>query len=351
METKLQNIRELAARIGRTVQLMEVCGTHTMAVFRAGLRSLLPDNIRLLSGPGCPVCVTHDQFLEHALAIAALPNTLVATFGDMLRVPGGQGSLESARAQGARVQVVYSPLDALHTARRYPDLRVVFLGIGFETTAPTTAGAVVEAARDGLKNFFVLSGHKTMPAALRALLTSGEVRIDGFLMPGHVSVITGTQIYDFVARDFAKPCVITGFEADDLLDGIAQSLRLIAEGRAAVDNQYPRAVTQEGNRQAQALIQQVFEPCDAVWRGLGTIPASGLQMRAAYAAFNAAKVFPAPATTVPETSRGCRCGEVLRGVITPPQCPLFRNVCTPWSPQGACMVSGEGTCAAYFRFS
>ena len=351
METKLQNIRELAARIGRTVQLMEVCGTHTMAVFRAGLRSLLPDNIRLLSGPGCPVCVTHDQFLEHALAIAALPNTLVATFGDMLRVPGGQGSLESARAQGARVQVVYSPLDALHTARRYPDLRVVFLGIGFETTAPTTAGAVVEAARDGLKNFFVLSGHKTMPAALRALLTSGEVRIDGFLMPGHVSVITGTQIYDFVARDFAKPCVITGFEADDLLDGIAQSLRLIAEGRAAVDNQYPRAVTQEGNHQAQALIQQVFEPCDAVWRGLGTIPASGLQMRAAYAAFNAAKVFPAPATAVPETSRGCRCGEVLRGVITPPQCPLFRNVCTPWSPQGACMVSGEGTCAAYFRFS
>ena len=351
METKLQKIRELAGRIGRPVQLMEVCGTHTMAIFRAGLRSLLPANVRLLSGPGCPVCVTHDQFLEHALAIAALPNTLIATFGDMLRVPSRKGSLETARAQGARVQVVYSPLDALHTARRFPELQVVFLGIGFETTAPTTAGAVFEARRDGVANFRVLCGHKTMPAALRALLMSGDVRIDGFLMPGHVSVITGTHIYDFVAREFTKPCVVTGFEANDLLDGITQALHLIAEGRPVVDNAYSRAVTMEGNRQAQALLNEVFEPCDVTWRGLGRIPGSGLKLRPAFAAFDAAVAFPAPTEVAPETSRGCRCGDVLRGVITPPQCPLFRNVCTPWSPQGACMVSGEGTCAAYFRFS
>ena len=351
MEAKLQEIRELAAQIGRPVHIMEVCGTHTMAIFRTGLRSLLPENVRLLSGPGCPVCVTHDQFLEHALAIAAAPHTLVATFGDMLRVPSRSGSLEAARARGAKVQVVYSPLDALKSARLYPELRVVFLGIGFETTAPTTAGALLEAARDGIKNFSVLSGHKTMPAALRALLASGEVRIDGFLMPGHVSVITGTHIYEFVAREYGKPCVITGFEADDLLAGIAQTLRLIAAKRAVVDNQYPRAVTADGNRQAKALLDKVFEPCDAIWRGLGRIPGSGLKLRAAFVDFDAERIFPAPSAPAPETSRGCRCGEVLRGVIAPPQCPLFRNACTPWSPQGACMVSGEGTCAAYFRFS
>jgi hydrogenase expression/formation protein HypD len=351
MNAKLQEIQELLAKIGRPVQLMEVCGTHTMAIFRTGLRSLMPESLRLLSGPGCPVCVTHDSFLEHALAIAATPGTLVTTFGDMLRVPGRSGSLEAARANGANVQVVYSPLDALTMARQHPDLRVVFLGIGFETTAPTTAGALVAAAREGVKNFFVLSAHKTVPNALAALLTSGEVKIDGFLMPGHVSVITGTGIYEPVARVFKRPAVVTGFEAEEILAGVAMTLQMIAEGRAEVGNAYAHTVTAEGNAKARALLAEVFEPCDDVWRGLGTIPGSGLKIRAAFAAHDAAKYFPAPKTDVPETSRGCRCGDVLRGAITPPQCPLFRNVCTPWSPQGACMVSGEGTCAAYFRFS
>lgn len=350
MEAKLQEIRELAQKIGHPVQLMEVCGTHTTAAFRIGLRSLLPENVKLLSGPGCPVCVTHDRYLEHALSIAAQPDTVVATFGDMLRVPGRSGSLESARARGAQIQVVYSPLDALQTARKHPQLRVIFLGIGFETTAPTTAGALI-SAQAGVPNFFVLSAHKTMPAALRALLVSGEVKIDAFLMPGHVSVITGTHIYEFVAAEFKRPCVVTGFEPHDLLAGIAQALRLIAAGRAVVDNQYQRAVTADGNPKAQALIAEVFEPCDTAWRGLGTIPGSGLAIRSAFAAHDAARVFPAPATDVPETSRGCRCGEVLRGMITPPQCPLFRNVCTPATPHGACMVSGEGTCAAYYRYA
>ncbi len=351
MSAKLQEIQNLLAQIGRPVQLMEVCGTHTMAIFRTGLRSLMPPSLRLLSGPGCPVCVTHDSFLEHALAIATQPNTLVATFGDMLRVPGRSGSLEAARAKGANVQVVYSPLDALAMARQHPDLRVVFLGIGFETTAPTTAGALVAAARDGVKNFSVLSAHKTMPNALSALLTSGEVKIDGFLMPGHVSVITGTSIYEPVARIFKRPAVVTGFEAGEILAGVEMTLRMIAEGRAEVGNAYAHTVTAEGNVKARALLAEVFEPCDDAWRGLGVIPGSGLKIRAAFAAHDAARHFPAPKVDVPETSRGCRCGDVLRGAITPPQCPLFRNVCTPWSPQGACMVSGEGTCAAYFRFS
>ncbi len=351
MNPQLQEIHELMARIGRPVQLMEVCGTHTMAIFRTGLRALLPEGLRLLSGPGCPVCVTHDRFLEHALAIAATPGTLICTFGDMLRVPGRGGSLETARATGANVQVVYSPLDALAAARQHPELRVVFLGIGFETTAPTTAGALLEAARDGVGNFLVLSAHKTMPNALAALLTSGEVNIDGFLMPGHVSVITGTHIYDAVARDLHRPAVVTGFEAEELLAGILAALRMIAEGRAEVVNAYASTVTADGNRKAREILHEVFEPCDDVWRGLGLIPGSGLKIRPALAAHDATQFFPAPSTPVPETSRGCRCGDVLRGVITPPQCPLFRNVCTPWSPQGACMVSGEGTCAAYFRFS
>jgi hydrogenase expression/formation protein HypD len=351
MNAQLQEINELVGRIGRPVQLMEVCGTHTMAIFRTGLRALLPENLRLLSGPGCPVCVTHDRFLEHALAIAAAPNTLVCTFGDMLRMPGRSGSLETARAHGANVQVVYSPLDALAAARQHPELRIVFLGIGFETTAPATAGALLEAMHGGVNNFLVLSAHKTIPNALAALLTSGEVKIDGFLMPGHVSVITGTHIYEVIARKFKRPAVVTGFEAEEILAGIAAAVRMIAAGEARVENAYGHTVIADGNRKARELLNEVFEPCDDVWRGLGLIPGSGLKLRPAYAAHDATRFFPAPAEAIPETSRGCRCGDVLRGAITPPQCPLFRNACTPWSPQGACMVSGEGTCAAYFRFS
>ncbi|MCX6996248.1 MAG: hydrogenase formation protein HypD [Kiritimatiellaeota bacterium] len=350
MATKLQEIHELAARLKRPVQLMEVCGTHTMAIFRTGLRNLLPASLRLLSGPGCPVCVTPDRYLDQALILANTPGTVVATFGDMLRVPGRGGSLEAARARGAQVQVVYSPLDALQFAAAHPDRRVVFLGIGFETTAPTTAWALKEAT-DSVPNFFVLCGHKTMPAALAALLKSGEVRLDGLICPGHVSVIAGARIFDFIPREFGLPCVVTGFEPADLLDGLVRLLRQIAGQRATVEIQYRRCVTAAGNAKAQALLAEVFEPCAADWRGLGPIPGSGLRIRAAYAGRDAEGFCPAPPDAAPDDVRGCRCGEVLRGVLTPPQCPLFRQACTPDSPRGACMVSSEGTCAAYYRYT
>ena len=350
MEAQLQEIHELAVRIGRPVQLMEVCGTHTMAIFRTGLRNLLPPSVRLLSGPGCPVCVTPDRYLEQALSLAGTPDTVVATFGDMLRVPGRHGSLETARARGAQVRVVYSPLDALQFAAAHPDRRVVFLGVGFETTAPTTAWALTEAARH-MPNFFVLCGHKTMPQALAALLRSGEVRLDGLICPGHVSVITGTRIYEFIPREFELPCVVTGFEPDDLLGGLVLLLRQIAEQRATVENQYHRCVTAAGNARAQALLAEVFEPSDADWRGLGRIPGSGLRIRAGWANHDAERLCPALPDAAVDDVRGCRCGEVLRGVITPPQCPLFRQACTPDTPRGACMVSSEGTCAAYYRYT
>ena len=350
MDTGLQEINELAARLGRPVRLMEVCGTHTMAIFRAGLRRLLPPTVELLSGPGCPVCVTPDSYFEQALALAALPEVTIATFGDLVRVPGRRGSLEAARARGAQLRVVYSPLDALALAAAQPQRRVVFLGVGFETTAPATAWTLMEAARR-VPNYSVLCGHKTMPQALAALLRSGEVRLDGLLCPGHVSVITGTRIYEFIPREFWLPCVVTGFETGDLIGGIVRLLRQIAARRAAVENEYERCVTAAGNARAQAVLDEVFEPCDADWRGLGRIPGSGLRIRAGWATHDAACLCPAAPAAAMDDANGCRCGAVLRGVLTPPQCPLFRQTCTPDTPRGACMVSSEGTCATYYRYA
>jgi hydrogenase expression/formation protein HypD len=346
----MQGVTDFAARIGRPVKLMEVCGTHTMAAFRSGLRSILPGNVSLLSGPGCPVCVTSNGYLDLALAIAEQPDTVVATFGDMVRVPGSRSSLEQARARGARVRVVYSALDALEEARRNPATRVVFLGVGFETTAPGTAWAIHEAAIS-VPNFHVLAAHKTMPNAMAALLKGGEVQVDGFLCPGHVSVVIGSKPYEFIAREHGIPCVVTGFEPADLVAGIEMLLRQIAEKRAAVEIQYERSVSREGNAKARAAIEEVFEASDAEWRGLGLIPGSGLGIRDAFAARDAARVYAgieAPAASEP---KGCRCGDVLRGACTPAECPLFRRVCTPDNPVGACMVSSEGTCAAYFKYS
>ena len=346
----VSEIRDLMSRLARPVRLMEVCGTHTMTAFRTGLRSLLPAEVTLLSGPGCPVCVTPVSYVDRALALAAQPGTLICTYGDMVRVPGSTATLEQARARGAMIRIVYSVLDALEEARQHPEWRVVFLGLGFETTAPATAWAAQTATLDQIANFYVLGGHKTMPQAMAALLAGGEVAIDGFLCPGHVSVITGTKIYEFICRDYRRPCVVTGFEGADMVEGIAMLLRQLAAGRSEVENQYRRSVKPGGNEKAQTLLAEVFCECDAEWRGLGLIPGSGLQLREAYAACDANRLLVKVDLPPPVEPAGCRCGEVIRGAVTPLDCPLFRRVCTPDRPVGACMVSSEGTCAAYYKY-
>jgi len=346
----IERIHRLAAALDRPVTLMEVCGTHTMAAFRSGLRTLLPGNVRLLSGPGCPVCVTPDDYVDLAIAIAREPGVILATFGDMLRVPGTVSSLERARAEGAEVRVVYSPLDALAEARRCPDRDVVFLGVGFETTAPAVAWTIRAAAEEGLRNYLVLCGHKTMPNAMAALLRGGEVRIDGFICPGHVSAIIGAGAYEFICRDFGVPCVVAGFEPADIAAAVEMLLSQTTEGRAQVEIQYSRCVGRDGNRKALVMLDEAFEECDAEWRGLGNVPASGLRIREELAAHDAARRFGRLAVPPSPRPSGCRCGEVLRGVISPPECPLFGTGCTPATPAGACMVSQEGACAAFYRY-
>lgn len=349
MANRLDDIHKLAARIGRQVRLMEVCGTHTMAAFRSGLRGLLPAAVSLRSGPGCPVCVTPTRVIDQAAALARRPGHIFTTYGDMLRVPGTETSLERERARGSDIRVVYSAQDALELARDRPDRTVVFLAVGFETTTPPTAWVVREAS-GRIPNFRVLCAHKTIPRAMAALIQSGEVAIDGFLCPGHVSVIIGAQPYDFLARDHHMPCVIAGFEAEDIIVAIAMLLAQIANKRSAVEIQYTRSVKPGGNRLACALIDEIMQPCDAEWRGLGTIPGSGLALRPAFAAIDAlAAGFESPLPE-PKEPLGCRCGEVLRGVAEPPECPLFGSACTPGDPVGPCMVSSEGACAAYFKY-
>jgi len=332
------------ARPGLTY--MEVCGTHTMSIARYGLRQLLPEDVRLISGPGCPVCVTAMGDLDRVVALARLPEVTLATFGDLIRVPASRTSLAAERAAGADVRVVYSARDAVQLAADEPEREVVFAGIGFETTAPTIAASLLEARSRGVGNFSVLSLHKTMPLPLRALLDLGETPIDGFLLPGHVSVITGTGVYDFLARDYGVAGVVAGFEPDDILKAL---LRLVRQTRPAIENEYGRAVRPEGNLVAQRLLEQVFEPGDADWRGLGVIPGSGLALRSEFADRDAAMRF-AVAVEPPLEPSGCRCGEVLRGVTDPAECALFGARCTPEDPVGACMVSSEGACAARYRY-
>ncbi len=346
-------VGELAARIRRLsrrpLRIMEVCGTHTVSIFRHGIRSLLPETITLLSGPGCPVCVTDTAEIDACIALARRPEILVATFGDLLRVPGSRSSLERERASGADVRVVYSALDAVELARRHPGREVVFLGIGFETTAPTVAAAVLAAHRSGIENFSVLCLHKTVPPALEALTALGDLRIDAFLLPGHVSVVIGRRAYLPFFERTRLPCAIAGFEPVDILQAVAAIVGQAENGKPALENAYRRAVAEEGNPAAQRVLAQVFAPADARWRGLGVIPASGLAVRAAWAAFDAARRFSLTATPVPEP-RGCSCGEILTARKTPPECPLYGSRCTPGDPVGPCMVSSEGTCAAYFRY-
>ncbi|MBC7187676.1 MAG: hydrogenase formation protein HypD [Calditrichaeota bacterium] len=347
--------RGLARRIAEVarglpeVRLMEVCGTHTMAIYRNGIRQLLPENIVLISGPGCPVCVTPNDYIDRAIAFARRPDVTVCTFGDMVRVPGSSSSLELEKSRRADVRVVYSPLDAVEVAVQNPGRKVVFLGVGFETTAPTVAAAIELAAAKGVDNFFVSSAHKVMPPALAALTADARLGLKGFILPAHVSAIIGVVPYQFLAAKHGMAGVIAGFEPLDILQGILMLVEQVAEGRAAIEVQYTRVVREEGNPRALALLERVFQPCDAEWRGLGMIAGSGLAIRAEYAAHQAeANIIVEPEQTVVHPS--CRCGEVLRGLLHPRECPLFGTVCTPETPVGACMVSTEGTCAACYKY-
>lgn len=335
---------------GPPASIMEVCGTHTVAIARLGLRSLLPQNLKLLSGPGCPVCVTPADAFDRAIHLAVNEGVMVATFGDALRVPGSKTTLLEARAKGAPVHPVYSAYDALKLARANPARQVAFLGLGFETTSPTVAKALLSAKREGLKNFTLLSAHKALMPALDALASDPELKVDAFLCPGHASMVIGSDAYLGFAEKFRLPCVVTGFEPEDVLLGLAKILAQVSEGRVAVENAYPRAVTPKGNIAAMAALAEVFELADTSWRGLGELPGSGYALRSEFSEFDAEKRFlaglPFPAAEPP----GCSCAQVLRGRMSPEECPLFATACTPPNPVGACMVSSEGACGAHYRY-
>jgi hydrogenase expression/formation protein HypD len=334
---------------GRPLAIMEVCGTHTMAVMRYGIRDLLPENIKLISGPGCPVCVTGTSYIDAACHIAMLPNVIITTFGDLIRVPGSTTSLTETRMRGADVRTVYSPLDCLNICAENPDKTVVFLAVGFETTIPVTALTVLKMYEKSVNNFVMLVAHKTMPEALNALASDEDIKIDGLILPGHVSAIIGTQFYnDFCSRT-GIPGAVTGFEPADILASILSIIRHCNGEIAGVDNLYSRVVKKDGNKHAMAVVDEVYEPCDAVWRGIGNIPASGLKLKKKYEHYDASIRLNLPVFNDDEITP-CRCGDVLRGKITPADCPLFAVSCIPENPVGACMVSSEGACAAYYKY-
>lgn len=347
-ESCLKVVQAIKSISSKPVTLMEVCGGHTMALYKYGIPSLLPDTVNLVSGPGCPVCVTDKKFIDHVVALSRLDEVVITTFGDLIRVPGSSSSLETEKTHGADIRIVYSPLEALSIAKEKNDKRVVFPGIGFETTAPTTAAAVLEAQRENIDNFYVLSSHKIMPPAMSALIHEG-VKINGYLCPGHVSVVTGTSIYYPIVKQFQKGCVISGFEPLDILLSIYMLVKQFEADEPAVEIEYKRAVKPEGNINALSIIEQVYQPGDAWWRGLGIIPQSGLDLREAYAEYDACKQIEVDIEETKET-KGCICGEILKGLKCALDCPLFKKVCTPASPIGACMVSSEGACAALYRY-
>ncbi len=333
----------------KSLRFMEVCGTHTVAIFRSGIRQILPDNVELVSGPGCPVCVTNDDYIDKAIAYSRRKNFIVATFGDMLKVPGSRSSLAAASAEGADVRIVYSPLDAVKIAEENSRKQIIFLAVGFETTAPTAAATVLAAQARGVKNLFMLSAQKLVPPTLRVLLDDAAVKVDGFLLPGHVAVVIGAKAFNFLADEFKISGAIGGFEADEILSALVSLLEQLDSGRAQVTNNYRAVVTDEGNVAAKKILSQVYEVTDADWRGLGKIPASGLRMRDEFAAFDIERVEPIEIERV-EKKSACRCGEVLRGVIKPTDCPLFGKACKPLHAIGPCMVSVEGVCAAWFKY-
>lgn len=342
---------KLEELLDRPFRFMEVCGTHTVSIFKSGLRSLFPKNLLHVSGPGCPVCVTHASEIALGMELAQEKNIILTVFGDMMRVPDHLGrTLKEMRAKGAKVEICYSPLDSLKIAQENPDMEVVFWGVGFETTIPTVGATILEAKRHEIKNFSVLSMHKLIPPALRFLIESKDVPIDGFLLPGHVSTIIGVTPYTFLAQEFSVPAVISGFEPIDIIMSLYMLVEMWVKKRCEVKNQYIRCVSYEGNNKAKKIMEEVFEPCVGLWRGIGKIENSGLQVSDKFSEFDAFKKFSLTLEDVQEP-KGCRCGEVLQGKINPPQCPLFAKKCTPNSPVGPCMVSTEGSCAAYYKYN
>jgi len=342
-------LARIRARSHHPLRLMEFCGGHTHAILRYGIRQMLPETVQTLSGPGCPVCVTANRDLDYAVALAAQPGVIVATFGDMIRVPGSNGSLQQAKARGGDVRIVYSPLDTLRVAREHPDKQVVFFAVGFETTAPANAMAVAQAKREALGNFSMLVAHVLVPPAMEAILASPQNRVQGFLAAGHVCAVMGYREYEPIAARYRVPIVVTGFEPLDVLQGVAMCVAQLETGRAEVENQYARSVRREGNLAAQKLLTDVFRVVPRTWRGVGEIPQSGLGLRDAYADFDAERRFGAAAAAT-QTDSGCLSGLVLQGVLKPHQCPAFATRCTPERPLGAPMVSSEGACAAYYRY-
>ncbi|MFA6078551.1 MAG: hydrogenase formation protein HypD [Candidatus Omnitrophota bacterium] len=343
---KLAGLIREAADPAVEYTIMEVCGTHTMNIFRFGLKVMLPKNIRLISGPGCPVCVTPNDYIDKAIALSGLENVIVTTFGDMLRVPGSHSSLERAKALGNDIRMVYSSMDALDMAARNPGKEVVFLGVGFETTTPTVAVSILEAKKKRIGNYSVLCGHKTMPEVLKSLANAKGLNVDSFLLPGHVCTITGVEPYRFLGRVHKKRCVIAGFEPTDILQGV---LMLMNQKTPKVEVQYTRVIETLGNAIARKMVSRVFEKSPSAWRGMGMIRKSGLRIRKGFSKFDAEEKFAIKVKPSKEDRR-CLCGDVLKGIKTPLDCRLFGKACTPNKPIGACMVSSEGTCAAYYRY-
>lgn len=348
LEDIIKSIKELSKNMGR-LNIMEVCGTHTSSIHKYGIGECLPDNIRLVSGPGCPVCVTSQRDIATALSIASSKDVIFTCFGDIMRVPCSGTSLYSLYEKGSDVRVIISPMDALRIARNNPDRQIVYFGIGFETTAPHTAALIEEAQEDGIKNLSVFSAHKTMPQAIKQLLKDSNT-IDGLICPGHVASITGSKAFSFIPEELMLPAVVAGFEAYDILIGILAIIRMLKDGEKRCMNMYPRAVSENGNKEALNLLYKVFEPCDSVWRGLGEIKESGLAIKECYREFDAAERFNIEIRDI-EEPKGCICGRILRGKSIPTECSNFANTCTPENPQGACMVSSEGSCAIYYNLN
>jgi hydrogenase expression/formation protein HypD len=347
-----EQIKELSEAIHKISKkklvIMEVCGSHTMAIHRFGIKSLLPEHIELVSGPGCPVCVTAIDYIDKAVALARIPNTIITTFGDLIKVPGSESTLEKEKARGADIRMVYSILESIEIAQKNQDKNIIFLAIGFETTTPPTAAGVKQAKVLGLKNFSILSAHKIMPPPMQAIIEEG-IQVDAFLAPGHVSVITGIEMYGFIPEKYGKSVVVSGFEPIDVLQSVYMLVKQQEANQPKVEIQYTRVVKAEGNPRAREIVNEVFEPAAANWRGLGIIPDSALQLRPAFSNYDAEKIFKIE-TIKPKEPAGCICGQVLKGLKSPAQCGLFGKACTPENPVGACMVSSEGACNVFYRF-